>query len=135
MDLDAGVALAVTRQKIRQQILDHLRSGANPQHSDFSALERARPLAERLRVRQQPAAAHQQVLALRRQPHAASDPREQPQTQFILKRLDLPRRGRLGQIEPRGRARNTGIVGDRDEGAEEPEVHGSHSNLSSLIRP
>ena len=95
----------------------------HPQHSDFSGLERASALAECLRVKQQPPTAHQQVLALRRKPHAPSDPREQPQTQFILERLDLPRRGRLGQIQPRGRARKTGIVGDCHEGAEEPEVH------------
>ena len=123
VDLDAGVAFAVTRQKIRQQILDDLRGGANPQHSDFSRLERAGALAQRLRVEQQPPTAHQQVLALRRKPRAPSDPREQPQTQFILERLDLPRRRRLGQIQPCGRACKTGIVGDCDEGAEEPEVH------------
>ena len=91
--------------------------------SDFSRLERARALADRLRVEQQPPTAHQQVLALRRQPRAPSDPREQPQAQFILERLDLPRRRRLGQVQPRGRACKTGIVGDRDEGAQEPEVH------------
>jgi hypothetical protein len=51
---------------------------------------RACALAERIGVKQQPPTAHQQVLALRRQPHAPSDPREQPQTQFILERLDLP---------------------------------------------
>ena len=84
---------------------------------------RACALAERIGVKQQPPTAHQQVLALRRQPHAPSDPREQPQTQFILKRLNLPRCGRLGQIQPRGRARKTGIVGDSDEGAQEPEIH------------
>ncbi|HXQ03272.1 MAG TPA: hypothetical protein VN831_00750 [Bradyrhizobium sp.] len=123
MDLDAGVAFAITRQKICQQILDDLRCGANPQHSDLSSLERAGALAERLGIKQQPPAAHQQVLALRRQPHVPSDPREQPQTQFILERPDLPRRRRLGQIQPRGRARKTGIVGDRDERAQEPEVH------------
>ena len=50
MDLDAGVTFAVTRQKICQQILDDLRCGANPQHSDFSALEGTRPLAERCHV-------------------------------------------------------------------------------------
>src|SRR6187397_2178766 len=31
MDLDAGVAFAVTQQKIRQQTLDDLRVGATPQ--------------------------------------------------------------------------------------------------------
>jgi hypothetical protein len=52
-----------------------------------------------------------------------SDPREQSQTQFIFKGLDLPRRGRLGEIQPDSSARKTAIVGDRDEGSEKPEVH------------
>ena len=134
MNLDAGVTLAVARQKARQQGFDHLRGGAEPEHADVSALEGARPLAERRRVGQQSAAAHQQVLALPRQPHAASDARKQPQAQFILEHLDLPRRRRLRQIEPRGRTRHTGIVGGRHEGAQEPQVHVSYSDLSSIIR-
>ena len=36
MDVDAGVTLAVAGQEIREQILDHLRGGANPKHSDLS---------------------------------------------------------------------------------------------------
>ena len=61
--------------------------------------------------------------AVRDENRAAADARKQPQAQFILERLDLPRRGRLGQIQPCGRACKTGIVGDCDEGSEEPEVH------------
>ena len=123
MDFDAAVAFAVAQQKICQQALDDLRCGADPQYSDFAGLERAGTLAERIRVEQQLPTAHQQILALPRKPHASSDPREQPQTQFIFKRLDLPRRGRLGQIQPRSRACKTGVVGDRDEGAQKSEVH------------
>jgi hypothetical protein len=52
-----------------------------------------------------------------------SDPREQSQTQFTFKGLDLPRRCRLGEIQPHGSARKTTIVCDRDEGSEKPEVH------------
>ena len=64
MDLYASVAFTVARQKICQQILDNLRCSANPEQSNFSGLERARALANRVRIEQQPPAAYQQVLAL-----------------------------------------------------------------------
>ena len=65
MDLYASVAFTVARQKICQQILDNLRCGPNPEQSNFSGLERARALADRIRIEQQPPAAYQQILALR----------------------------------------------------------------------
>jgi len=57
---------------------------ANAQRSDFSGLERVCALAERVGVKQQLPAAHQQVLAFRGEPDASSGSREQPQPQFIL---------------------------------------------------
>src|ERR1700728_4347606 len=114
MDLNSGMAFAVTQENTCQQMLDTLRCGPDPEHSDFSGLERAGALADRVRIKQKPPAAHQQVLALRCKPNAPSRPRKQPQAQLILQRLDLPRGSRLGQVPPRGCACEARAVGDFD---------------------
>ena len=63
MDLDPGVTALVVHQEAREQTLDHLGCGANPEHSRLPALQCARPLAERVGVRQQAAGPSKQILA------------------------------------------------------------------------
>src|SRR5215467_14054553 len=50
MNLDANVALAIARQKLRKKTLDRLRGSSEAQDSDFPALKGTRPLAERCHV-------------------------------------------------------------------------------------
>ena len=45
-NLDARMTAPVLGQKIRKQVLDHLRGGADPQQAGLPGFERARPLAE-----------------------------------------------------------------------------------------
>src|SRR5437763_16746460 len=50
VNLDTGVTLAIMRQELRKQIFDHLRGTPDPEHSDLSALESPRALAEHCRI-------------------------------------------------------------------------------------
>ena len=64
---------------------------ATLENSGFAALELAGPLAERVCFGEQPAAAQQQVFALRRQLHAPADAVEQRHAKIGFQRLDLAR--------------------------------------------
>src|SRR5260370_33087818 len=73
MDLDVGVTPAVSHEKIRKQVLDHLRRSAYPKDSRrLPSFERARPLGDRLNLCQHTPATPQQIFALRRQLDAAT---------------------------------------------------------------
>src|SRR5262245_56710463 len=50
MNLDANVALAIARQKLRKEALDRLRGSSDAQYSDLPALKGTRPIAERRHV-------------------------------------------------------------------------------------
>ena len=97
------------------------------EYLDFAGLKRAGTLAERICVEQQLPTANQQILALPRKPHASSDSARTAANPIRFKRLDLPRRGRLGQIQPHSRACKTGAVSDRDEGAQ--KIAGSSAHM------
>jgi hypothetical protein len=76
------MATPIADQKIREQVLDHLWCGGDPENSGFAALELARPLAESVRFGEQSAAAQQQVFALRRQLYAPANAVEQRHAKF-----------------------------------------------------
>jgi hypothetical protein len=89
VNLDAGVAPPVECQEARQDRLDRLGGGADPDHAGVPTLEGARPLAQRLGVGQQAAAPPEQILAFRRELHAPPDPIEELHAQRGLERPDL----------------------------------------------
>ena len=62
--LHAGMTATVGGEKIREQILYHLWCRGDPEDSSFAALELTSPIAERLGLSEQSAAAQQQVFAL-----------------------------------------------------------------------
>src|SRR3981189_2883552 len=104
MDLHVRMAAAVSAQKIRQQVLDHLRRGANPKYSGLATLEQARPLADGFYLCQHTTKTPQEVFALRCQLDAAADTVEQLHAELGFESLDLPGGRRLRQIRPGGGA-------------------------------
>ena len=125
VNLDAGMTLAVTLQKVRKQVFHDLGSGPDTEYAGLTGLECSRPLSERFCFRQQMTAADQKVLAFRGEFNASPDPIEQTNAEFAFKRMDLPRRRRLRQVQSSCGAGKPAAVGDRDEGAQ--EIAGSWS--------
>ena len=76
------------------------------------------------RFQQQATAAHQKVLALRGELDASPDPIEQTDAQLALKHMNLPRRCRLRQVQSVRGACKPAAVSNRNEGAQESQVHG-----------
>ena len=122
MNIHAWIAAVKTSDEVCEPF-DDMRCRANPQRSRLPAPERARSLSERLGVGQQAAAAHQQVLALRRELNPPADAIEQADAQLCFQCLDLPRRGRLREIEPRCGAREPANFRDGNEGPQVAKVH------------
>jgi len=129
MNLDTGMAPLVLRNEIRQLALDELRRRAHAEQARLPALERACPLAQRFGIGEQAAAAPQQIFTLGGEANPPSDTVEQRHAQLRLERVNLPRGGRLGDIEPRRSAGNAIGVDDRGEGAEVTQVHRDRSYI------
>src|SRR5262249_23338489 len=125
MDFDTRMARTVTRQKIHHHALDPLWRCADPEQAGLPGFESASPVTHGLRVAQQTPAALQQILALGCQLDAMTDAVDQRHAEFGLERVELPRRGRLRQVQSDRGARDTAGVGDFDEGAQVAEVHAS----------
>src|SRR4051794_5967217 len=87
MDLHVRMAAAVAGQKIRQQVLDHLRRGPTPQYPGLAPLERARPLAHVFTLSQHTTKPPQEVFALRCQLDTAADTVEQLHSQLGFESL------------------------------------------------
>ena len=126
MDLHVRMAAAVPGQKIRQQVLDHLRRGANPQYSGLATLEQARPLADGFDLCQHTTEPPQEVFALRCQLDTAADTVEQLHPQLGFEPLDLPGGRRLGQVQPGGGASEPAMIGNCDKRAQVRQVHFGH---------
>jgi hypothetical protein len=133
MDLHAGMTSPISRQEIREQVLDHLWRGANPEDSGLAGLERASALAKGVGFCQQPPAAPEQVFALRCQLHAPPDPVKQRHAQLGLERVDLARERRLTHVQAGGR---TGEAADICNGRESPQlakIHNGYDNIFASI--
>jgi hypothetical protein len=87
-------------------------------------VQRAGALPERLRLGQDVAAVSQQVFALRRELDAAPDPVEELHSQIGFQVTDLAGEGRLADVDLLGGLRHAALLGDADEIAEMPELHG-----------
>jgi hypothetical protein len=129
----AGITAPVAREEWRQQVLDHLRRGADPEYSGRPCLERARALGKGIGVGQQAAAAPEQVFALRGQLDAPADPVEQQHVELGFQRMDLTGQRRLAEIQASRRAREAAGVGNGREGAQLAEVHGFSDNKTALF--
>jgi hypothetical protein len=121
-DLDAGMAAQIALEKWRQDVLQHLRRGADAQDAGLAALERMRPLGKGVSIRQQTAAATQQILPFEGERRVLAVAGEQPQSKIEFERHDLSRRGRLREMQPAGCARETAALRDGDEGAQLAEL-------------
>ena len=108
----------ISRQEIREQVLDHLRRGADPEDAGLPGLERTRARAKRIGFRQQAPAAAEQIFALRCQLHASPDPIEQRHAQLGLERVDLPRERGLTDVQAAGRAGEAADICDGGKGAQ-----------------
>ena len=73
--------------------------------------------------RQELAAAPEQVFAFRCELYPSADAVEQWDAQFDLQCMDLPRGGRLTQIQAPGCPVNSAGIHDGDEGAQVTQVH------------
>jgi hypothetical protein len=123
LHLDTGMAMPERFKEWRECILYDLRRGSDPKYSRFTFLEHARVLGERIGLGQQTSAAPKELLAFRRQSDATSDAIKEQHLQFILKRLNLPRGGWLGNVQSRRRLGHAAGVDDCHEGAQMTEVH------------
>jgi hypothetical protein len=88
--LDAGVTPPVSQQKIRKQVLDHLRRSSHAEHSlCLPGLEGARALCDRVDLRQHRGSA---ATSLRRPTSTGRDghPVEERHAQLGFQRVDLP---------------------------------------------
>src|SRR5262249_16302678 len=123
LDFDGRMAGAPVSEKARQRILNDRRGGPDAHDARVAFPERACSLAEGLSLCQQASAAAKEVLAFRSEVKASADAVEQQHAKLCLKGLNLPGRGRLGEIEARRRAMNAAGVDDGREGAQVAEVH------------
>jgi hypothetical protein len=123
LNFDAGMPPSKTAQKICERILDHLRRSADPQDSSLTFLQRTRSLSEHGGIRQELAAAPEQVFAFRRELDPSPDAVEQRNAQLGLQCMDLSRGGRLTQIEAPGCPVNSTGIHDGDEGTQVAQVH------------
>ena len=123
VNLDTRVPSPVVGEEGGQQRFDGLRRCADPQHSRLAALERPGPFTDGLGLRQQSAAAPEQVVAFGRELNATPDAIEQPDVQAPLQCLDLPGERRLTEIQPGGRPGHAAGIDDGDERAQVSKVH------------
>ena len=71
------------------------------------------------------AGAHEEHLARRRELDAAGRPIQKRRAELRLEPPDLLRQRRLGDVQTLGGAPEVALLGDRDEGAEVAQLHGS----------
>jgi hypothetical protein len=93
---------------------------------------RARALAERFGVREDPARSPKQVFTLAGQLDASSDAVEQLHAEVALKRQDLTRQRRLAEAEPGHRPDEAAGFHDGHEGSELTEIHRSMHSVHRL---
>src|SRR5262249_39072863 len=98
--LDSCMAAAIPRKESGQQGLHRLRRGADTEHAGLAALEGARPLPQRVGTGQELAGSAQEILALRSEARAPSDPVEEPDAELVFERSDLAGQRGLTQVEP-----------------------------------
>jgi len=123
LHLDAGMTSSIAHQERREQSLDVLWRRRHSQQSGLSALESTRPVAERIRLRQQATPAPKEVLAFGRELNAASDAIEQANSKLGLEGVDLTGERRLRDAHPIGRAREGPSLGDCHEIPEVPQFY------------
>jgi hypothetical protein len=131
VDLHVREAAPVAGQERRQHAFDHLRGRADPEHPGLAKLERARPPFQRVGVEDQTAAASDQVLALGREPDAPPDAVEQPHAELGLEGADLPRQGRLTDVQPADGSTEAARVDDGREGAQVSQLHACARRIDS----
>jgi len=76
-------------------------------------------------IGQHAAAIREKLLAFYSQDEAPPDAVEQSQAQLLLKISDLSRKCRLSNAQAQRGLRYSAEFGDRNEGSQAPEVHGS----------
>jgi hypothetical protein len=116
INIHRWMSAPVTGQEIGEHGFDMLRAASDPQGPGFAAFQCMCPLKKNFRFPQQLAAASQQVFAFRCQSDPASDPIKQPDAEFSLERLDLPRSSRLTQMKSLLGASKTPSFCDKNEG-------------------
>src|SRR5207302_1226289 len=123
VNVDTGMPLPEARDERREHHLDVLRTCTDAQRSGLAGLERFGPIPQGIGVLEQAARAPDDVFAIRRELKLSAGPVEQAHAQVHLERANLPRGGRLAQVEASSRARETAGIRNGDERAELAEVH------------
>src|SRR5215475_9734578 len=95
LDVNVGIALRITQQKLRQDAFDVLRRAGDFQDTSIAVAEQLSLLCDGARAIEKNAAARNHLLALPGQEQPASDPIEKTQTELLLEVDDLPRQGGL----------------------------------------
>jgi hypothetical protein len=116
--LDQRMIQAEGFQRRRDQCGDGLRRRADPQASDPPAREVAGPHRQRLGLLHQAGGAWKHLLAFGRQHQPLAHPVEQGEADLVLQRLQLPRQGRLADVQRLRGARDIHQLGDGDEESE-----------------
>jgi hypothetical protein len=112
-------------QEIGEDAVDRLRRRRHPQDAAVAAPQQLRPLAERADRAKHGAAIVEQLLALAGQHQPAADPVEQLDAKLLLEIADLAGKGGLRNAQVQGRLRDGALLGNGDERAQVPEIHGS----------
>ena len=112
---------------LREQVTDpdeaRIGDGADADPAGDLALEGAGVAAQHLRGGDDLLRFRQQAAAGGGQFHAARQPFEQRDAEFVLERLDLGAQRRLTDVKPVGRAGQVSRLGDRREAPELVELH------------
>ena len=103
LHLNLGIALRITKQKLRQHAFDVLRRAGDFQDASIAMTEQLSLLLDRAGAIEKHAAARNHLLAFAGQEQPASDPIEKTQAELVLEIDDLPRQGGLGDPQPQRR--------------------------------
>jgi hypothetical protein len=125
LTLHVGVTLRVSVQEPGKGAFDELRGGRYLQYARVAAPKLLRALADRAGAVQQGTAVAQQLLAFASQHKAAPYTIEELEIEFLLKIADLPRQGRLGNVQTYRRPGDGAQFCNGDEGSRVPKIHTS----------
>jgi hypothetical protein len=103
LHLNIGIALCVTKQKLRQDAFDVLRRAGDFQDASIAMPEQLSLLLDGAGAIEKHAATRDHLLTFAGEEQPASDPIEQTQAELSLEIDDLPRQCRLGDPQSQRR--------------------------------